>query len=493
VNQESPKEKKSSGERSSFWGVALILLLALGLRLAFLGAWVQSEFYACPILDPLTFQELGRRVATQGMAGLGLIWRAPLYPVLLGLLWRTFGDSWLLPLLLQVLLSTLSVGLLYSLSRPLLGDTRSRLACLLFALNWISIFFSVQLLITTLFTFLCLATLLALVKLPVQGKGGVLWAGFLAGLTTLARPTILICVAAWGLWIGLCRGGWARAMLFLGACLITISPATWQNYRVSGHFIPISAIGGYNFFIGNGPGADGKTVWAAQKSLQTMNLPPDLDPPENQRRYLQATWKEVSHHPLRWLGLMGRKLYYLLNSYEISSNLDLYGSVFQLSPWLAVLSLLSFGVLFPLALVGLLWAPLNRPRAAPVLVFLAVFPATLLFFFVNARFRAPLLPLVCLFAAPGASFLWQERPRLLSQHRIKLLLLVLLVVLCNSRAFEVDAPEDLVELRARHAAAFLRAKRLQEALQEAEAALDLDATHIDSLAIRREIWKRGGH
>lgn len=454
-------EAPENSSRAGGWALGAVLLLALGLRLAFLLSWWGSPFQTCPILDAWTFRELGAQVAAEGPAGLGLIWRPPLYPLLIGLLGGVGGGELAL-LLLQVLLGTLSVYLVHRLGRQLVGAGPALAGAFLLAIHWTSIFFTSQMLIATLFTFLLLVTLVALVELPEEGAGRAVGAGILAGFTCLARPTLLPCVGAWGLVLA-GKGRGRQALGLACGALVTLAPVGIHNYRVSGLFLPLSAIGGYNLFIGNGPGVDGKTVWSAQQALADLDLPAHLDPLANQHAYLSATWQEISARPLRWLGLMGRKLYFLGNSYETSSNVDIYYSVSRVGPWLGWLALVPTGVLVSLALFGL--ALTRHPaRAWPVLVFLPLFSLTLIGFFVNARFRIPLVPLICLYGAAGAGELWQRRAALASVRGLgTALLLGGLLWGTNTRHFRLGYLVDDLEVDLRHAGAFLAAGELDAA------------------------------
>ncbi len=46
-------------------------------------------------------------------------------------------------------------------------------------------------------------------------------------------------------------------MVLLVAGVLTIAPVTLRNYVASGEAVLVSDAGGFNFYIGNGPGANG--------------------------------------------------------------------------------------------------------------------------------------------------------------------------------------------------------------------------------------------
>ena len=78
--------------KSRFIQVCLIVLLAAALRLVFFQQFRSSDFYDCPVLDMRTYVQQAQVVAEDGLRGLGVIWRPPLYPVLLGLSLKFFNS-----------------------------------------------------------------------------------------------------------------------------------------------------------------------------------------------------------------------------------------------------------------------------------------------------------------------------------------------------------------------------------------------------------------
>ena len=64
-------------------------------------------------------------------------------------------------------------------------------------------------------------------------------------------------------------------------------------------------------------------------------------------------------------------------------------------------------LMLPFALVGLLWAQRGSAQRHMLMWFLAAAALAVLPFFVNARFRLPLLPILAMFAGAGALYLWE--------------------------------------------------------------------------------------
>ena len=229
---------------------------------------------------------------------------------------------------------------------------------------------------------------------------------------------------------------------------------------MTGQFVPVTAIGGYNFFVGNNAQADGKTVWASKEALEKLGVSEELPPLDNQSRYMKAALGDILNNPARFAGLILKKAYYLLNAYEISSNMDIYYAISDTSPMLAVLALFSFGILLPLSVIGCLFGKYDRQATIPIFLLVILFALVLVAFFITARFRSPLIPILCIFTALGVSAIWSERRNLLTSGRPMLLTLVFFFALCNARIFGVADPRDNIEINLRQAFAFHDRQRI---------------------------------
>jgi tetratricopeptide (TPR) repeat protein len=111
----------------------------------------------------------------------------------------------------------------------------------------------------------------------------------------------------------------------------------------------------------------------------------------------------ITAHPGSWLRLMARKLLLLLNAREMldTESQESYAEwswPLRIGGWFG-----NFGVLVPLALLGMLVA-WREKRTGILYALTGTYAASVLMFYVFARYRLPLVPLFMLFAADGVAW-----------------------------------------------------------------------------------------
>jgi hypothetical protein len=193
-----------------------------------------------------------------------------------------------------------------------------------------------------------------------------------------------------------------RAALFLIGALLVIGPWTVRNYIAYGHFVLIATDGGVTFWTGNNPLAPGEGDLAANPEMKRFHQRlrqqfPDRTEEQMEPIYYREAFAWIRAHPLDWIGLEFRKLFFtfvpLGPSYRLHSPLYFGASV------------VSYGLLLPVGVVGLLrlWrrrADGTRAAARAPGLWLIAGSAILvcLVFFPQERFRVPVIDptlLVC--------------------------------------------------------------------------------------------------
>ncbi len=389
---------------------------ALVLRVIYVFEVRQSPLFDAPQMDALYHDQWAQAVARGEAFIKGPYFRAPLYPLFLGLIYKVFGHSYLIPRLVQSVLGSLSCGLVFLIGNRLFNRNVGALAGLAAATYWILIHFDAELLIAPLKVFLNLLLIWLLVR-AMQRPGRLAYglAGLGLGLSAIARPNVLLFAPAVVGWLAvLYRPAWRRAASY-AACfalgsLLPVLPVTVRNYMVSKDLVLIASQGGVNFYIGNNPASDGITAivpgtpgdwWGGYyatiaRAEKAAGHP--LKPSQVSRYYFRQSLDFFRAQPGKALALLGRKLWLFWNRYEISNNQSIYYFTEHFTPVVRLLPL-GFGVVAPLGLLGLVLCRRRAGELFPLWGFVLVWMVSIVLFFCTARYRTPILgPLLVLAA-----------------------------------------------------------------------------------------------
>jgi tetratricopeptide (TPR) repeat protein len=402
-----------------------IFALALVARLLHVLAIRHSPFYDQLLVDSVDFDARAAAILRGSWPEPGALYQAPLYPLFLSLIYKLFGHSLLAVRLIQSALGAGSAVLTYAIGKRCCGRAAGVAAGSTYALYAMSIHFDSEILRPSLVVFLSLWSLYLLLDAE-RRRAYVAWAasGFVLGLACVARPTVLAFLPAAALWIlfkggrgverGAGRGGgdrsgargrgsWAAVgaalVMTLGA-LVPVGTVTAVNYARSGQFVPISYNGGINFYIGTNGRYD-ETVGirpGIRWDLLTAEPPADRfkDPVGWSGYYYGKAELYIHGHTKDYLRLLFKKFVLFWNGHEIERNTS-FVHLAEYSPILAH-RLVSFRWVAPLALAGIALAAGGRvAMGLPGLLLLSQMAATIAFFVV-ARYRMIVVPVLCLFA-----------------------------------------------------------------------------------------------
>jgi tetratricopeptide (TPR) repeat protein len=220
-----------------------------------------------------------------------------------------------------------------------------------------------------------------------------------------------------------------NALAYLAGLALVLGPVAVRNRAVGGHWSVSTFQAGPNFYIGNHRSATGRYVplvpghetpeFERQDATRLAEHAAGraLSPREVSRFWMARAWDEIRADPLAALRLFAVKLLMVLNRYEVADAESLYAYA-EASPILRLLSYFQFGVLVPLAAVGITatW-PMRRKLWLLYLLSASMILAVALFY-VLARYRYPLAPLLILFAAAGVVHIWRAWQRGTSPRRL---------------------------------------------------------------------------
>ncbi|MBN1899699.1 tetratricopeptide repeat protein, partial [Candidatus Sumerlaeota bacterium] len=252
--------------------------------------------------------------------------------------------------------------------------------------------------------------------------------GLLGGLSILTRPTFLpfFIIGCILLFVKIphpaykTKGVIFQIILLSSGFFLTILPVCFLNRHVTGKFTFLPYSGGINFYIGNNEDyCRTVTIRPGYEWDKLTALPAHsgaIGPWEGQDFFYEKSREFIKTNPGAFLALLGRKTLRFFSSREIPRNIDIYlyrrwSSLLKALVWKIGGFGFPFGLLFPLALIGLY----NQRRRIPMILilFLLFFSLSVILIFPSSRYRVPLLPLMIILCAAGSVSLW----RLISQKK----------------------------------------------------------------------------
>ena len=398
----------------------LVFALALALRVAYIFEADASPLFEHPAVDAKTYTHHAQRLAAGNWLGIGEgpFWQPPLYPYFLGAVKVLFPESFFYAVrFVQALLGALVCAMSWWIGRALFNPAVGLLAGIGAALCGPLIFFDGELLPASLAAFVDLLALVVLLRVWRRpSRWGFLGAGAAFGVGALAVPTVLtfaVAVPIVLLWRAPCRQGLIWTGAFALGVILAVTPVAWRNWAIGGDGVGISYNAGINLYIGNNPDY-AETVairpgWEWD-DLVTQPARAGIERPSAKSAYFaERAWDYIKGDPTGWLGLMGHKLGAFWHGDERGRNQPIYfwrtySNVLSATLWKAGIAF-PFGLVAPLALWGML---LSLRRIGPTwpLLFVLSYCLGVVAFFVAARYRVPVLPVLLVFAAYGLWALW---------------------------------------------------------------------------------------
>ena len=458
------KEPRRRGRRAAV-ALAVIFGVAVITRIVYLVQLQRSELSDFLILDSKLYYSVAKMVATGGDLPAIAITFNPFYPAFLAAVFKVFGVGLLAPRVLQLGLGMVTLALVALAARllaprgtaehPEAGASRDVVAiaaAALAALYSSFVLYDGMILASTFEVFFMTAVLLVALAIDrsigddkpltfgsktIPWWGGPMVLGALCGAGAAARPNLfLLLLAALPVWLFLrlrapgkrstqssvarTRRGLAGAVLFLTAGILFLAPPVAWNARQTGQVTPGGSHGGFNFYVGNGPGATGVFSTPPGVRGDVMTLFEDLKvqaetetsrlmtQEEVSRYYFRKTFDHIVAHPGEWIGIMGRKLMLFFGpaSDDIPTTL-----IHRRECGVLDFLFVPFAVIVPLGICGLIVLLGGRRYRAVMSIFLVCGVLSVVLFFVNVRFRLPTVPVLIVLAAFFVDWVRREAAR----------------------------------------------------------------------------------
>lgn len=479
----------------------IIFLLALCVRALYIFQIDDSPLFDHPPVDGMTYVQHATSLAAGNWLGLGEppFWQPPLYPYVLGLHQVLLSELHYSLRFFQIICGSLTCVLIWSMGRRLFPETPmvAAVAALAGTLYGPLIFFDGEVLPATLATFLNLAGLTLLLRCQDRPSAlGYVVTGAVFGLAALTVATVLTFVLAVAVFVWL-DTRWqypmAQRMLwpltFLLGVALVIMPVAVRNSAIGGDRVLISSNAGVNFWIGTNANYDEaldiRPGWEWDDLLARPRMEAHLEQPSAKSDFfMRESFDYVGEQPLEYARLLARKAFLLWHGEEVGRNQGIYfwrsySPILATTLWKNLIAF-PFGLVAPLALVGLILAIRQRGGVSLPIAFIAVYALSVIAFFITARYRIPLIPLLLVFAAYGGHCVIQA---LRHGSRLNAALhagaLAVLVVLSNYGVTRMDMEGDPL-IHFNLATAHSRDRDFAQAQLAYERAVQQDSTYWEA-------------
>jgi tetratricopeptide (TPR) repeat protein len=393
----------------------ILFVAALALRLAIVAESRDGLRFQAPLVDAKTYDDSARAIAARGPAALEVpYYQPPLYPMLLGALYAVGGTGVLPPRVLQAILGAVTTMLVFAIASRIAGRRAGWIGALLFAGYGPVLFYEGELLPTTFVLAATTGALLLLLMADATGRGvPFVAAAILLGASTAARPTVLLLAVVVAVW-WMRRPAGRRAMLPAAvAFLLPILPFTIANAVGGREPILVSWNGGINFYLGNGARSDSLVAIQPGFAWDRLQVEPLRGGARTRREesqyWVRRALREARADPGAWAAALGRKALRLADARETPRNTDWEDwrrdSAILAWPWVG------FGLVAPLAFVGLGVRGVPARARALLVAALAATAAVNLAFFVAERYRLEAVPALCALAGIGVDRLLRDGRR----------------------------------------------------------------------------------
>jgi tetratricopeptide (TPR) repeat protein len=416
------------------WFLAAVLLVGALLRLSHVFAIRDAPWLQHLQLDHRIYDEWGQRIAAGDWVGSEAYFVDPLYAYFLGIIYWVSGHRPAVVLVIQAMFGVGTCYLTCLIGRRVFGPRLGNLACLVMVLYAPAIYYEALIEKTALSLFLFT---LSLVLYLGQTRRHITLAGVALGLAALTRGNFLLFIPLGTLALLLreprvhtetsqiserrlaprllsrIRMNNDIAARFFVASFLVVTVAVLRNSFVAGVTATTTNMG-QNLYIGNYSGnvdgtysppsfvrPDPRFEEVDFRVEAERRLGRKLGPQEISSYWRGQALAEIADHPGLTIERTLKKVRLFWHDYEVPDNGNMY--LASEESLVLRLPLLSMGMLFPFALLGAGISFRTSGHARLLTTVAVVYCASIVVFFILARFRVQILPVVAVLATCGAS------------------------------------------------------------------------------------------
>jgi len=463
-------------------------------------------------MDEKYHDEWAQEIAQGNLFGRVPYYRAPAYPYFLGLAYRLFGHTYYIPRLIGIIIGALSCMLIFLTGKEIFSYKIGALAGLLACFYSMFLYFDAMLLTVYLEIFFSVLATLFLIKwLKTRINVLLILAGLFWGLASITRPTFLVCILVFAAYLFVIahkerlKERLKRFILLIACAIPIIASVIIINLTIGKDNVPLAWNGGINFYLGNNQAANGwsatspeidKTWLGGYKDaiiIAELDMNRKLRFSEVSNYWFRRGFQYIFSQPINWFVLILKKAYLLVSAYEFPNNQSI--KTYQSFSPLLRIPLLNFGIVIALAFLGFIIAPKQKTTRA-ALLFLLTYSLTTILFFVPARYRMPLIPLLLIFAAYAIFWIIQEL-RFKNYKKIALSGGLIVFIFGFVHTDLLNAHRDFVDknvIHATYANHYFDMAQYGKALVEFNKALKYDPGNTKTInALGDTYWKLGNY
>lgn len=419
---------KEQSSKIIYYLPLVIFLLALLIRTVNLILISDNPYFENPVMDEFYHDEWAREIASGNWTVNIPFYRAPAYAFLLGAVYSVFGHNFFIARMIGSIFGALNCVLIFFLAKHLFNRKAGILAGIFACFYGMFLYYDSSLLTVYLEIFLYLMWLVWLVK-AMEKPGLIPWllSGLFFGLGAITRPNILVFIPVVILLIFYFYRKtniivkFRYAGIFLIGLLIFVSLVAYINLKHGNDFVLVAWNGGINFFLGNNESANG---WSATSPMlrgtwfggyndaiiiAENSAGSNLHPSGVSAFWFQKGLEFIKTDFSGWISLTVKKAYLFLTNYEIPNNQSI--KYIQGYSILQRLPLFSFLTAISLGLCGALFTIKRNKKRWILFLFMFTYTISMIAFFVNARYRMPIIPILIIFGAGGVLYFFQEIDR----------------------------------------------------------------------------------
>jgi len=437
-----PEENRHFTDRHGLLCLVGVLLLALLVRVIAMADLSGSIYFDYLLWDERVYHEWAKKIAEGTFTSKSIYEFAPLFAYVTAFLYKIFAPDVIYVRFLNIVLGVVLCWLVYLIGMALADRKTGLISSLIACVYMPFILYSIVPLKETLSA--CLFAVIIYLLLVISDNQSserngtirgnnlprkyltikIVFLGLAAGLLINIRPNaivippVIFLLMSWYAYRDRLSFRKTSLMLFLYiiGIMFALSPFLIRNYQVADEIALSTSQSGFNLYLGNNlknpdpyyrpvpfasssPFEQGTQFTIEASRRAGKNLTPD----EASRYWTKEVMKEAVEKPGEFAWKLWLKTLVLVNRFEACDHYDTeFMSNFIKS---FRFPFLSFWLIFPFGLTGMIIGSYADRKLKMVSVVLAAYALTLVVFFTTARYRLPMLTILIPSAVLGMRFI----------------------------------------------------------------------------------------